>query len=56
MKRARSSKATTRLRRQKAKLDTNIARVKRKIKGLAKQLRTQEGILSKRVARRRKMM
>jgi len=43
------------LARRKAKLDVRIARVKRKIKTLARQLRTQQGMLSKRLRARKKM-
>ena len=43
------------LARRKAKADVKIARVKRKIKTLSRQLRTQEGMLSKRTRARKKM-
>ena len=41
--------------RRKAKADARIARVRRKIKSLAKQLRTQEGMLSRRLRARKKI-
>ncbi len=43
------------LARRKAKADVKIARVKRKIKTLARQLKTQQGMLSKRMKARKKM-
>jgi hypothetical protein len=43
------------LARRKAKADVRIARVKRKIKTLARQLKTQQGMLSKRMKARKKM-
>jgi len=43
------------LARRQAKLDVKIARVKRKIKTLARQLRTQQGMLSRRLRVRKKM-
>jgi prefoldin subunit 5 len=49
------TKAARSLRRRKAKLDSSIARVKRKVKSLTKQLKTQQRMLSKREARRRKL-
>jgi hypothetical protein len=54
MARARTSSARS-LRIRRAKLDSTIARVKRKIKSLEKKLRTQTGILTKRQARRAKL-
>ena len=49
------SKAEVRLRRRKAKADVGIARTKRTIKTLTRQLRKAEGTLAKRVRARRKM-
>jgi len=43
------------VRRRKAKLDVKIARVKRKIKSLSRQLRTQQGVLAKRLRARKKI-
>jgi hypothetical protein len=43
------------LARRKAKADVKIARVRRKIKTLARQLRKQQGMLSKRLRARKKM-
>jgi hypothetical protein len=49
------TRARARLRKRQAKLDARIARVKRKIKSLTKTLRTQNGILSRTQARRKKL-
>lgn len=55
MKTARTKNARARLRIRKAKLDASIARAKRKIKSLAKKLRQQNVILSRRKARLSKL-
>jgi hypothetical protein len=52
---ARSGKAQARLRRRKAQADVRIARGKRTIKTLTRQLRKAEGTLAKRVRARRRM-
>jgi hypothetical protein len=49
------TRAARALKARRAKLDVKIARVKRKIKTLTRQLRTQGRILSKRQAARKKM-
>jgi len=49
------SKAEVRLRRRKAKADVGIARVKRTVKMLTRQLRKAKGTLAKRVRARGKM-
>jgi septal ring factor EnvC (AmiA/AmiB activator) len=43
------------VRRRKAKLDVKIARVKRRIRTLARQLRRQHGVLSKQLRARKKV-
>ena len=52
---AASTKAARALRKRRAKMDSSIARVQRKVKSLTKMLRKQTSLLNKRKARRAKL-